>query len=123
MFVKCKTAFHEMDHTLKLTYGDHKIDVSVFLVSGEVRGMVTNGLCQSYPARKDFHKCGHWGTDAVTYGDSIAYADETASSMIEFKTRKDGPSSCHASGWISKIGEQLYSPCDESYFLTGILKR
>jgi len=120
IFIKCKTSFDGMSHTLKLKYGDKKIDVSAFLVTRDVRGQVTNGLCQSYPGRGKFYKCGKWGTESISYDDAIEYPNAHGEGMAEFRRDGDGPNSCNANGWIYKIGKlSVYNVF--RVFLNGIL--
>jgi len=103
LFLKCKTAYDGMDHTLKLTYGDDGIDVSAFLVTRDVRGTVYNGMCQAYPPREKFYKCQNWAAKGVSFNDPIDFPSSGSDSS--FRSDDDGPNSCHAQGWISKIGE------------------
>jgi len=98
LFITCNTAFG-MNHTLKLTYGADKIDVSTFLVTRDVRGTVMNGLCQAYPPREEFYQCQDWASTSISFDNPIAFNESS------FRTDNKGPSSCNANGWISKIGE------------------
>merc|ERR1712146_600122 len=103
IFIGCK-ASHAQNHMLKLSYDAHKMEVSTFLVTREVRGTVTNGLCQGFPGRNKFFKCGTWGTSVITYDNAIDFP-VLQGSESNFTTHEHGPNSCHAKGWIKKIGE------------------